>query len=31
MRAVKRSLDERGILNPDKVFRLDGAERGSRL
>ncbi|KAF1845042.1 uncharacterized protein K460DRAFT_336854 [Cucurbitaria berberidis CBS 394.84] len=24
MRRVKRSLDERGILNPDKVFRLDG-------
>ncbi|KAJ4371161.1 hypothetical protein N0V83_004377 [Neocucurbitaria cava] len=24
MRRVKRSLDERGILNPEKVFRLEG-------
>ncbi|KAI4938630.1 hypothetical protein J4E85_001071 [Alternaria conjuncta] len=30
MRGIKRSLDPRGILNPDKVFRLegDGEEEG---
>ena len=26
MRGIKRSLDPRGILNPDKVFRLEGGE-----
>ncbi|KAF1941345.1 FAD-binding domain-containing protein [Clathrospora elynae] len=32
MRRIKRSLDERGILNPDKVFRLeDGSEAKSKL
>jgi D-lactate dehydrogenase (cytochrome) len=28
MRRVKRGLDERGILNPEKVFRLDREEEG---
>jgi D-lactate dehydrogenase (cytochrome) len=31
MRGIKRSLDERGILNPDKVFRLEGRERENKL
>ncbi|KAF2130482.1 FAD-binding domain-containing protein [Dothidotthia symphoricarpi CBS 119687] len=33
MRRVKRALDERGILNPDKVFRLedDGGEERAKL
>ncbi|KAH7093335.1 hypothetical protein FB567DRAFT_557307 [Paraphoma chrysanthemicola] len=33
MRAVKRSLDERGILNPDKVFELErrGGDSGVKL
>lgn len=28
MRGIKRALDPRGILNPDKVFRLEVEEEG---
>ncbi|KAI8935441.1 hypothetical protein NX059_012569 [Plenodomus lindquistii] len=30
MRRIKRVLDERGILNPDKVFKLVGQEEGGK-
>jgi len=30
-RGIKRSLDPRGILNPDKVFKLEGKGGGVKL